>query len=1058
MTGEAMRWRKLGLVLGVVSGLCGLPNIYAQDSTIRSKAALHFSFDEATGDAQDSATAGTVKDVGQLVNGASRVKSPFANQKDKSALILDGARKQFVQVADGADVDRATGVSLSFFYLHLGSSEEAGYQSLFAKRSEGAGATNYGINFSGKSDVLQVYLNDGPAYKIAHFSVKQVLGFRRPNFVTVSYEIGDAPGDDADQDKDDVLVRFYVNGVQQAPRPVAGTQLAGNDAWLLNVNLPGMLNDVPFLIGASTPTIEFASGIFDEFSIFPHALTPVEVGQLFVETAGPNASTAILAETLPAQAPAPTISALSTHGLQLGVASTLLITGTNLQPTPTVSLPIPGAKLTLGPNTNASQIEVQITLPPETLVGHYPIRVQTPGGVSNALPVAVDGLPEVAASSSSPEKPLPLPVAVSGVLSGAQQIRTYFTGQAGQHVIADVEARRLGAAMTPVIEIKTARGTPLKIEWGHLEFSGDARAEVTLPSNGLYYVELHDLSYAAPGVNPFRLKIGDLKLADVTLGGITDGSEAQLGLSGTGTDPATRLPINLRDQPGTAARHWLLPPTLGIAAPAPKLIVGPGPEFVETPVAAGQFQTVDARFAAPPLLPLGFSGVLAQPRERDVILLQVTPGQKLSISASGAAVNSSLDPQLQVLKHPEGNVLATAENPGTREASLEYTASSDQSQIQVAVRDLRARGGSRLRYHLRIAPAGQPDFNLTLSTDRLQLAQDGSTALQIEVTRAGYNGPVKLSVQGDPQVTVLPAEIPAGVNKAWITLTRQGAAAASGTFDNLRIVGESTDAKPPLSRIAMVPADPRLNLLPNDRVTLAAGLTSPVGAALELGPLPPAIFKGADISIPVKLKLAAQPLTRIARLTLLTTEAARKVNPADPSKGELPRVDGGLNQTISADDPQSALRITVPADIAEAAIDFVIKAELVEHPFSQNAVATVYSKPFRLPVQSGIAVQLAAKNLMVTGGVATKFTGTIKRTAGFKGAVNVQILNLPAGSTAPTVTVAPDQETFELTVTPAAVAAVMDVPNVVFRTTSVDGGKLVQPDIPLVTKVSPQAQ
>ncbi len=1055
MIGEALRYRRWGLVLGITGSLIGLHSLQAQESPIRAKAVLHYSFDEATGDALDTAPAGTVKDVGKLINGASRVKSPFANQKDKLALIVDAGRKQFIQTADGADIDAPTAVTLSFFYLHLGSPEDVAYHSLFAKRTEGAGSTNYGINFSAKNDVLQVYLNDGTGYKTAHYGVKQVLDFRRPNYITVSYEVGDAPGDDADQDKDDVLVRLYVNGVQQTPKPVAGTQIVGNDAWLINLTMAGLLNDVPLTIGSSTPTIEFASGLFDEFSIFPQALTPDDVKRLFLEMAGPNASTAILAESLPPQAPAPAISSLSANGLQLGATSTLIISGSNLQPTPTISLPIPGVKVMLGPNTNANQVEVQITVPAETLVGHYPIRIQTPGGVSNALPIAVDGLPEVAAGTSSPEKPLMLPVAVSGSVSGAQQIRTYFVGQTGQHVIADIEARRIGAAMTPVIEIKTARGTPLKIEWGHLEFSGDARADVILPANGLYYVEIHDLSYAAPGVNPFRLKIGDLKLADVALGGVTAGGEAQLALSGTGTDPGTKLPINLRDQSGTVARNWLLPPTLGIAAPAPKLIVSSGPEFVETPPAAGQLQTIDAKFAAPPLLPVGFTGVLAQRGERDVILLQVTPGQKLNVSVSGAAVNSPLDPQIQILKHPEGNVLAAAENPGTREAALEYTTAGDQQQVQVAIRDLRSRGGANFRYRLRIAPAGQTDFNLTLSADRVQLPQDGSVALQVDVSRAGYSGPIKLSVQGDPQLAIQPAEIPANVNKTWITLTRQGAAAAPGTFDGLRIVGESTDVNPPLSRIATVPADARLNLLPTDRITLSAGLTKPAGAALEVGPLPPAIFKGADLALPVKLKLATQPLTKVARLTLLTSEAARRINPNDPSKGEFPRVDGGVHQTVDADDPQATFKITVPTDIAEPVIDCVIKAELVEHVFSQNVVATIYSVPFRLPVQNAVTVQLAANNLMAKGGVAAKFTGTIKRTAGFKGALNVQVLNLPAGTTAPTVTVPPDQEAFEIAITPAAVTAVMDVPNVVFRVTAADGNKPVQADVPLPTKISP---
>lgn len=1055
MIGEALRGRSLCLVVGFLAGLLGqIETLPAQESPVRSKAVVHFSFDELSGDALDSAAAGTVKDVGKFINGAARVASPFAQQKGKSALLLNGSLKQYLQVADGADVDRNAGVSLSFFYLHLGSPEDGAYQSLFAKRGEGAGHSNYGINFSGKTDLLQVYLNDGSGYKIAHFSTKEVLGFRRPNFITVTYEIGDAPGDDADQDQDDVRVRMFVGGIQQTPRPVAGTQIVDKDAWLLNVNLPALLNDVPFLIGASTPTIEFATGLFDEFSIFPQALTADEVTKLVIETAGKNASTEVIAETLPVQAAAPTIAAISTQGLQIGTDSTLIITGTNLQPALGISLPIPGSKLTLGPNSNANQIEVQITLPAETHVGHYPLRVQTPGGVSNALPVAVDGLPEVAANSSSPEKPLTLPVAVSGVLSGAQQLRAYFQGQTGQHVVADVESRRLGATMIPVIEIKSARGTPLKIEWGHVEFSGDARAEVTIPSDGLYYVELHDLGYAAPGANPFRLKIGDLKLADIALGGITAGTEAQLALSGTGTDPATKLPINLRDQPGTAARHWLLPAALGIAAPAPKIFVGSGPEFIETPPAAGQLQTIEAKFAAPPLLPVGFTGILSQPRERDVVLLQVTPGQKLQVSVSGITVNSSLDPQLQILKHPEGTVLATAENPGAREASVEYTVPADQQQIQVAIRDLRARGGANFRYRLRVAPAGQVDFNLTLAADRVQMPQDGSVALRLDVNRVGYGGSIKLSVLGDPQVTIQPTEIPANVNSGWITLTHQGAVTAAGAFAGLHIVGESTDANPPISRWALVPSDQRLNLLPSERTTLAAGLTIPAGTAIELGALPATIFRGVDFTLPLKLKQAAQPRTRIARLTLLTTEATR---PADKLgyADSLPRVDGGINQVVEADDPQGGLRITVPTDIAEPNIDFVIKAELVEHAFSQNAVATVYSAPFRLPVQSPVTVQLAANNLMVQGNVAAKFTGTIKRTPGFTGAVTVQILNLPAGSTVPPVTVPADQETFELTVTTPAVTAAMDIPNVVFQIVATDTGKPLQANVPLATKISP---
>jgi hypothetical protein len=187
----------------------------------------------------------------------------------------------------------------------------------------------------------------------------------------------------------------------------------------------------------------------------------------------------------------------------------------------------------------------------------------------------------------------------------------------------------------------------------------------------------------------------------------------------------------------------------------------------------------------------------------------------------------------------------------------------------------------------------------------------------------------------------------------------------------------------------------------------------------------------------------------------MTTEASRLNNPNDPNQGQKPRVDAGINQTLDADDPNGALLITVPTDVAEGSIDFVIKAELVEHPFAQNVVSTVYSSPFRLPIQNAATVQLAANNLMLKSATPTKFTGTIKRTAGFTGPVSVQILNLPAGSTVPPVTVPADQEAFELTVTPGATTAAVDVPNVVFRIVAADGGKPIQPDTALATKIMP---
>ena len=90
--------------------------------------------------------------------------------------------------------------------------------------------------------------------------------------------------------------------------------------------------------------------------------------------------------------------------------------------------------------------------------GHYPLRVQTAGGVSNPLPVAIDRLPQLPAAGSTPDKPVALPAALSETLSGAQQVRVYIAGKTGQKLVADVECKRLGAACFPVLELRNRCG------------------------------------------------------------------------------------------------------------------------------------------------------------------------------------------------------------------------------------------------------------------------------------------------------------------------------------------------------------------------------------------------------------------------------------------------------------------------------------------------------------------------------------------------------------------------------------------------------------------------
>ncbi len=1049
-------------VMGWVSICEADPPAKAQKppNTVRATAIVDFDFEEPKGNATDAAEFGQTADVGTLTNNALRVDSPFWNQSGKKAILLNATRQQHVNIPDGPDTDRPNAVTASFFFLSLHPLTDGNFHGVIAKRADAKGksVTNFGINYRPSADAFQLYLNDGSGYRTVVYSVKQAVGSRRLVHLSAIWEVGDAPGTDADKDHDDVRVQLFVNGEPLAPKSVPNGQLIKTEGWIQNLNIKGLLNNVPLTIGSSELAAEFTSGLFDEFLLFDRALTSEEAAKLFLEVAGPNAKTLAKQEAAPVASAAavPTITATSVHGLQAGTTTRITVSGTNLAPDPRLIVPDVMLEQKLLPGANANRFTVDVTVPGHVPLSWMPIFVETANGVSSPFPIAIDTLPQLDANATTLEKPATLPAAFSGQITGSNIVKIYFQGKQGDRVAAEVEAKRLGSSFDPVVEIKTEKGTPLKIGWGQTLLRGDAGIEVKLPADGVYFVEVHDLTYKAAGQNRFRVKIGDFA-SIVQWSPVKHGKEALRGLNAVTLGDSevdsfsSTLPLGVEETGkspiwASGQKH---------TGPAPGLPLtqdfGVWEWFWKD-----KNKAVPATFKDSPHVPVGLEGTIENPGEEDVWVLDVMPGQKLRFTLECGSLPSLLDGLLTIRSHPQGKVLVYKEDSGTnRDLQTDYAVPANVKQIQVGVKDLQERGGKHFSYYVKIAPVNAPDFSLSINAESLTLPEDGTAVLQLSLTRKNYIGPIQLRVAGDDAVSIIPATIPkdTGNQTFFVTLSHKADKTVNG-FRGLTLIAESVGLDEELIRTATITPAAGVHTLPGFESLLSTTITSKASLEVLTENLPKALFKGVPANVDIQVKHQTEAgSTPAVRLSLLTTEPVRKVDPKDPKKGNKPKIRSQAGQAIAGGKTTGRLRIAVPVDVAVKEIDAVIKAELVPHAYSGKVTGTVYSFPFKLPVQTAAVVKVDPKTLSLKSTKPHTVKGTIQRAKGFEESLTITLNGLPKGYQTTEATVPAKSTSFEIPIMPTKEKAAKTIKaNLSIHTGK---GNPILPNMPVELKIAP---
>ena len=478
-----------------------------------------------------------------------------------------------------------------------------------------------------------------------------------------------------------------------------------------------------------------------------------------------------------ARAAAPLLERLEPRGGQVGTAVKLTLFGQGLDDEIRLDSAVPGALTPLAPPKKQSLVGKELSflleISPDAPVGPYPLRAQSRDGLSNILLFTVGAFPETTDremkargklageplnDSLSMAQPVETPVTVNGTLTAADRDFYRFHASKGQPLVLEAEARRIGSAVDPAIELFDARGNRVGRNQDAAGIGVDSRLTWTAPADGDYVVAVRDSKYSRQEQNYYRLKIGNYPFAEglFPLGG-RRGETLEVEWFGGNLEKPARTLVELRaEDPAAEFVHVRAPGAPG-ALPM-RVAVSDLAEAAE-PAASASAASTSGELAPGTWM----NGRIARTGEKDRYRFAVEPGQKWHIELQAAKLGASRLYGVLNLFDGKGEKLGTTREIGLRfklsnldvgenpnaDQHMFFEAPDDVNEIQVEVEDLLGRGGPAFGYRL-LAARRPGDFAMTIQSEQLNVPLRGSAFVAVRVNRLDYYGPIRLSIPNLP--------------------------------------------------------------------------------------------------------------------------------------------------------------------------------------------------------------------------------------------------------------------------------------------------------------------
>lgn len=716
---------------------------------------------------------------------------------------------------------------------------------------------------------------------------------------------------------------------------------------------------------------------------------------------------------------APVLNMPFPMGAQRGAAIDLLLNGGKLADPTGFWIGFP-AKITIPTTdkngTDNANLKVRLEVPADAPLGIHACRVANKMGISNLRLFCVDDLPTVVEVDANRNKATPQTVPVPCVVAGRAEAETSdwykITVKAGQRLSFDVLGRRLGSPIDPQISIyhgKTMR------ELAHDNDSpgcqSDARLAYLFKDAGDYLIEVKDVLNRGGADYVYRLRIGDFPLAIATIPmAAKRGSKVKVQFAGPQVDAAAAVDVAVPADPGQSI-VWVAPkgPSGLHGWPVP-LVISDVDEVVEQE--PNQEPAKANRVPAPG----GVTGRFQMSDDTDLFVFGAKKGQKLTVAAQTLEWGS---PTLvyMVLKNAKTGAEVAKSNPAAAspaDQKIDFTAADDVDYL-LEVQHLNFMGGPSEAYHVSILPT-RNDFDVSLLTDRADVAALSVAAFPLQVTRRGYAGPIDVVVTG-----------PAGLTGS--TTIKAGQAAGMLL---VHTKGEPPPGPHSLTLVAKATID-------GLAISVPVSSRTAVSTALAGLPYPPphlqshvavGVKEKAPFSLVVKMEHAEGVPGMPANVTITAKRGPGFTEEIvlNPPQGLPPNVPAPKLGSIAKDKTEFKFPLDVngKTPLGDYVLLFSGKAKKDKTEINGDVapLMLVVGKPFELKIEPA--------PLNLKPGDKAKVKITAARKAGYKGPIGVELRNLPAKVTATKAAIAQDQTAIELELAAApdaaaAVAANVDV-------------------------------